>query len=36
LGGVRKLSDVSDGDSKSEIVLTTGRDSISVAVGLIG
>ena len=27
-GGVRKLSDVVDGDSKAEMLFTTGRDSI--------
>jgi hypothetical protein len=35
-GGVRKLKDVDEDDSRSDMLFVTGRDSMVVAVGLIG
>lgn len=35
-GGVRKLKDVDEGDSRSDMLFVTERDSIEEAVGLIG
>lgn len=35
-GGVRKLKDVDEGDSRSDTLFVTGRDSMVEAVGLIG
>jgi hypothetical protein len=35
-GGVRKLREVDDGASRSEILFVTGIDSMVEAVGLIG
>ena len=33
---MRKLKDVDEGDSRSDMLFVTARDSIVVAVGLIG